>query len=58
MPAQARFGKVLRILVSDDLHAWISEEAARRGLSISAVGREIWQAAMASSQSAEKRGAA
>ena len=46
MPAQARFGKVLRILVSHDLHAWISEEAMRRGLSVSAVGREIWRAAM------------
>lgn len=46
MPTLARYDRILRVGCSEAQRAWLNEHAERRGLSASAVVREMLQAAM------------
>lgn len=58
-PSRRTYGqsltRSLTMAVSDDLYAWLKEEADRRGLSAGAIVREIVQQAMSAEQTAQRR---
>lgn len=57
MPTPVRYDEIHRVGLSKAQRVWLRKEAARRGLNVSAVIREMVQAAMLADQERQRKAA-